>query len=143
MDRLDAEEEQEYVNKLTQEEIVKMMQERPFSTKAKRTIVWVDKDKESGENIQCYRMTDDDREILREYLKNDLDKFEKMVNGGSEIYPRCGWHQMYVMSVATEKGRIIRLNNDFSNFTEDAISASSHFINEGGLLFPTSYPFKN
>jgi len=30
-----------------------MMQEKPFSTKAKRTIVWVEKDKENNnENIQ-------------------------------------------------------------------------------------------
>jgi len=72
MDEAEAEEEQEYVNKLTQEEIVKMMQEKPFSTKAKRTIVWVETDKENQEVIQCYRMTEDDREILKEYLKNDL-----------------------------------------------------------------------
>lgn len=70
-----------------------------------------------------------------------LDKFEKMVNGGSEIYPRCGWHQMYVMSVAAEKGRILRLNSDFSNFAEDAISASKHFVHDNGILFSTSYPF--
>ena len=68
------------MNKLTQEEIVKMMQEKPFSTKAKRTIVWVDKKKDSDEVLNRYDMTPDDREILREYLKDNLENFEIMLD---------------------------------------------------------------
>lgn len=69
-----------------------------------------------------------------------LDKFEKMVNGGNEIYPRFGWHQMYALHVEREIGRIFRMKRDFSNFVVDAKKASNHF-KQGGDNFPTSFPF--
>jgi hypothetical protein len=68
-----------------------------------------------------------------------LDKFEKMVNGGSEIYPRCGWHQMYVLHVAQERGRIIRLDKTFEKFRRDAMQACTHFLS-GGNKFSTTFP---
>jgi hypothetical protein len=68
-----------------------------------------------------------------------LDKFEKMVNGGTEIYQRCGWHQMYVLDVAQERGRIIRLDKEFKNFKSAAAQARDHFLS-GGINFPTKFP---
>jgi hypothetical protein len=72
-----------------------------------------------------------------DFLK--LDKFEKMVNGGTEIYQRCGWHQMYVLHVAQERGRIIRLDKDFQKFRNDAERACDHFLS-GGANFSTTFP---
>jgi hypothetical protein len=38
---MDAQEEQDELNNLSDEKINQMMQQKPFSTKAKRTISWV------------------------------------------------------------------------------------------------------
>lgn len=67
-----------------------------------------------------------------------LDKFKRMVNGGDEIYARCGWHKMYVLDVEKPEDRIVRLERDFSNFAADAVSAAKHFL-DGGEKFSSGW----
>jgi len=76
---LDAQDEQDLINNLSDEKINQMMQQKPFSTKAKRTISWVGTDKLTGEKFESYVLTEEDREILKDYLKGDMVRFENML----------------------------------------------------------------
>jgi hypothetical protein len=76
---MDAQEEQDLINNLSDEKINQMMQQKPFSTKAKRTISWVGTNIQTGEKVESYILTDDDKKILKDYLKGDMVKFENML----------------------------------------------------------------
>jgi hypothetical protein len=71
-----------------------------------------------------------------EFLR--LEKFKTMVNGGTAIFPRNGWHAMYALDVNDAVGRIIKLDRDLSNFMVDAKKALEHFEGGGGR-FATDY----
>lgn len=45
-----------------------MIQQKPFASKKTRRIEWVEKDPDSGEVVNQYRMTPEDREILEASL---------------------------------------------------------------------------
>ena len=95
---MDAQEEQDLINNLSDEKINQMMQQKPFSTKAKRTISWVGTDELTGEKIETYILTEDDRKILKDYLKSDMVKFENMlkeVSRRKDLHPwerSLPWH---------------------------------------------------
>ena len=56
-----------------------------------------------------------------------LPKFVSMINGGSEEFPRNGWHGMYVLSVKETNGRIYPLTMDFDIFRSHALQAAEQW----------------
>lgn len=63
-----------------------------------------------------------------DFLK--LNKFQNMVNGGTNEYVNNGWHGMYVFSNKFKGDRIYPTDINLKTFTDHAIKASQFWLNQ-------------
>lgn len=63
-----------------------------------------------------------------DYLK--VPKFKQMVNGGTQEFPKNGWHGLYVFTDTLNDNRIYPTNLELKNFKEHAIEAADYWLHQ-------------
>lgn len=59
-----------------------------------------------------------------------LPKFNYMVNGGNDEFPKNGWHGLYVFSNEYDNDRIYSTDINMKHFKEHAIEASNYWLTQ-------------